>query len=212
MKRILIVGAGGFGRELFHWLAQHVDCGKEWVIGGFLDDRPEALNGYAYAPGIIGSIKDYVPSEGDLLVCAVALPRSKKMIVDALVARGATFMTYVHPGAVLGGNVILATGTVICPGVVIGSDARIGAFITVNLGTNIGQGVSVGDYVTLNSHCEVGATSKVEEGAFFGSHALVLPQTHVGAWSIVGAGAVAIATVQSGSSVFGNPARTFLRR
>ncbi len=43
MKKLLIVGAGGFGRELYVWASQHPDCGRAWTLAGFLDDNADAL-------------------------------------------------------------------------------------------------------------------------------------------------------------------------
>ena len=44
-KRLFIIGAGGFGRELEMWILR--DClDKEFEICGYLDDNPDALSGY----------------------------------------------------------------------------------------------------------------------------------------------------------------------
>ena len=38
--KLLIVGAGGFGREMHAWARQHPDHGRVWTFGAFLDDNP----------------------------------------------------------------------------------------------------------------------------------------------------------------------------
>lgn len=210
MRRVLIVGAGGFGREMAQWLRQHPDCGKQWALAGFLDDNAGALAGYSgYAP-ILGSIGDHAPAADEWLICAVALPKPKQAVTSALVARGASFMTFVHPGVVMGRDVHLGPGTILTPGVVVGDGARLGDFVTANLNTSIGQGASIGDLVTINSHCDLAARCQVDEAAFFGSHASVAAGVHVGRWSVVGAGAVVSKPVPDASRVFGNPARAFM--
>ncbi|NBX34537.1 hypothetical protein EBR16_04155 [bacterium] len=51
MKKLLIVGAGGFGREMHAWALQHPDHGRDWIFAGFLDDNPAALADFAaFAP------------------------------------------------------------------------------------------------------------------------------------------------------------------
>ena len=51
MKKLLIVGAGGFGRELYVWASQHPDCGQAWELEGFLDDNSQALQSFgSFAP------------------------------------------------------------------------------------------------------------------------------------------------------------------
>ncbi len=207
MKRLLIVGAGGFGREMFHWVLQHPDNGRLWSLGGFLDDKINALEGYNYIPGVLGTIRDYEPSPTDLLVIAIALPKIKKMVVGSLIQRGADFLTFVHPSVILGGNVRLGRGSVICPGAVLTSDVTLGDFVTFNCCSSIGHDARLGDFVTLSGHCDITGFCRVEEGAFFGSHACMIPNTRVGSWAIVGAGSTVIVSVPANVTVVGSPAR-----
>lgn len=207
MKRLFIVGAGGFGREVFHWLRHHPDCGKAWQVAGFLDDKADALEGYDYSPGVVGSIRDYKASPSDLLVLGLALPRVKKAVVGHLLSRGAEFMTFVHPSVVKGGNVRIGRGTFVCPGAVLTSDVVLGEFVTFNCSSTIGHDATLDDFVTLSGHCDITGFCHVAEGAFFGSHACMIPRTKVGAWSTVGAGSTVIMNVPDGVTVIGSPAK-----
>jgi sugar O-acyltransferase (sialic acid O-acetyltransferase NeuD family) len=207
MKNLFIVGAGGFGREMFHWARQHPDHGRLWRIAGFLDDKISALEGYHYVPGVLGTIRDYNPMPTDLLLIAIALPKIKKTVVESLIQRGADFLTYIHPSVVVGGNVSVGRGTVVCPGAVITSDVTLGEFVTFNCCSSIGHDARLGDFVTLSGHCDITGFCRVEEGAFFGSHACMIPRTRVGAWATVGAGSTVIMSVPDGVTVIGSPAR-----
>ena len=72
---LYIVGAGGFGRELFNWIKQHPDSGKAWNFAGFLDDNAEALKGFDhYQPGVAGSVMGYKPKAGEVLLCSISVP------------------------------------------------------------------------------------------------------------------------------------------
>ena len=46
MKKLIIVGAGGFGREVYNWAMDVQKVNNEWKIGGFLDKNPRALEKY----------------------------------------------------------------------------------------------------------------------------------------------------------------------
>jgi len=50
MKQLHIVGAGGFGRELYVWAGQHPDRGKARKPAGVLDAHPAALSPLAASP------------------------------------------------------------------------------------------------------------------------------------------------------------------
>jgi sugar O-acyltransferase (sialic acid O-acetyltransferase NeuD family) len=207
VKRILIVGAGGFGREVYFWMLQHPDCGRVWEIGGFLDDNPHALDGFDFPAGIVGSVKEYSPAADDLLVCGIGRAKPRRPVCEMLKAKGARFMTFVHPSAIIGGKVELGEGVFICPGVVISCCIKIGEFVMLNLGTTVGHDATIGAYSTLSAHCDVTGYCSVGETVFMGSRASLIPGSKVGDNTIIGAGAVVIRPVKPGTTVIGNPAR-----
>lgn len=203
---LYILGAGGFGRELFHWLRQHPDCGKAWEIAGFLDDNAEALKGFDYAPGVVGSVMAYKPKSGDLLVCSISMPKVKRPVVEGLLARGAEFLTFVHPRATVGGNVRLGRGTILCPGVIVTCDVSLGEFVMLNVNATVGHDAKVGAFTTASGHADITGFCTVGEGVFLGSHAHLIPHSRVGDNAVIGAGACVISPVSADVTVVGNPA------
>ena len=208
VRRLIIVGAGPFGRELASWLKTGEGQLSDCTAGGFLEDDPHALDAYpAYRPGVIGSITDYQPQPDDILAMAIADPRTKLHLADQLLARGGRFLTFVHPTAVCGDHVRLGTGVIVCPYAVISCHTTLGDFVTVNLTCTIGHDVTLGRGCTLSAHVDLTGFVSADEGAFFGSHASVLPKVHVGAFAKVGAGSVAVRHVPAGTTVMGVPAK-----
>ena len=47
MKDLIIIGAGGFGRELFSAAREAVGFGEQFRIKGYLDANPSALDRFA---------------------------------------------------------------------------------------------------------------------------------------------------------------------
>lgn len=209
MKRVLIVGAGGFGREVYSWAQAHPDCGRAWTIGGFLDDNHAALDGLEYDVPILGAAADYEPVPGDLFLCAMGKPEVKATVCRQLLDRGAEFLTLVHPSVVLGSNVQLGRGVVLCPGVVLTCDIEVGDFAMINCLSSAGHDVRIGAWATISAHCDMTGHTELGAGSFMGSGARILPGKKVGAGSLVGAGAVVLANVPADCKVFGNPARVF---
>jgi len=206
MKRLYILGAGGFGRELFSWVSQHPDHGRAWRIEGFIDDNLEALAGYDYDVPVVSSISSFSPGSDDLLACGLGTPALKEALCPPLAARGATFARIVHPTAVIGRNVTLGAGVVLCPYVVLTCDITVGDFVTFNCRSGCGHDVTVGDFTTVSSLADIMGGCRVGRGVFFGSGASVFPGRTVGDYAMVGAGSVATRRVAPGSSVFGAPA------
>ena len=209
MKTLWIAGAGGFGREVFGWARQHPDCDRKWRIGGFLDDNPRALEGFDYPAGVAGPISGHRPEADALYVCAIGQPPIKRRVCEGLRAEGARFLTLVHPSVILGPNVTLGEGVVLCPRVTLTADIAVGAFVCVNCHSSAGHDVTIGDWATISGHCDLTGGASVGEGAFLGSGVRLLPGKSVGAGAVAGAGSVVLRSVPAGRRVFGNLAKPF---
>ena len=209
MKKLIIVGAGGFGREVYAWAKDHPDCGTIWAIAGFLDDDAAALDGYNYPVGVIGSIAAHQQTADELFVCAIGAPLIKKKVCQALLARSATFVSLVHPSVILGENIQLGNGVVLCPRVTLTADISIGDFVAINCHSSVGHDAVIGDWATISGHCDLTGNTRCGTGAFLATGVRIVPSKSVGEFAYVGAGAVVIRSVKDGQKVFGNPARVF---
>ena len=207
MKSVLIVGAGGFGRELLSWCTHDPQYSTEWAVTGFLDDNPKALEGYDVSVGVIGSVADYRPRPDHELLCAIGRPVVKRRVVEMLKSKGARFRPDVHPTVVRGGRVWLGEGVVLCPGVILTCDIVLGDFVMFNCCDSSGHDVRVGSFSTISGHCDLTGFVAVGEGVFLGSGARVIPGIKVGDDATVGAGSTVIMHVAAGSTVMGIPAR-----
>ena len=213
MKRLIILGAGGFGREVAGYARLMQERGSGWDIAGFLDDNPDALKGYEDLDfGIIGSIQDYFPQEEDLFANGIGQPALRKQLVEKLESRGARFTTIIHPSVIIGRNVTFGDGCVFPPNVVLTADVRIGRHTCLNVGTCVSHDAVLGDFVQTSNFCDITGYVTLEDGVFMGSHATVLPSITVGKWAKIGAGAVVIKKVRPETTVIGLPARQLVKR
>lgn len=207
LPELFIVGAGGFGRELLGWIKDLPEWENEWSFAGFLDDDSSALDGFDYDAQVVAPISGFTPKSDQFFACGIGNVAVKRKACCSLLERGVRFMTIVHPKALVGSNVTLGQGVVICPGVTLTCDIQVGEMAMINLHSTVGHDASIGSWSTLSAHCDLTGGVQVGAGVFLGSGARILPGKSVGDDAVVGAGSVVIRDVKAGNSVFGNPAR-----
>ena len=201
MKDLIIVCAGGFGREVYY-MAKAV--GK-WNIKGFIDDNLHALDGVNIALPIIGSIKDWVPSENEVFALGVSNPKTKETIVDIMKTKGARFETIITPYARVIETAEIGEGCIISG--TVGDCAKIGNFVNI-MGSMIGQDSTIDDFSTTTGFTNI-ASAHLGKRVFVGSHAVVLNNLTVGDDAYVCAGSIVLTKVKAGTKVFGCPAKKF---
>jgi sugar O-acyltransferase (sialic acid O-acetyltransferase NeuD family) len=207
MKDIIIMGAGGFGREVLQWVKDINKANETWNIKGFIDDKPGALEeGCECDYKVIGSISEWQPGENEVFAAAIANPQVKENKVCGLKSRGAVFASVIHPSAYIGSFCKVGEGVILYPGTMVTINASIGNFVAL-LGSCVGHDSSVGDFSTISAFCAINGHVSVGERAFAGVGVTVIPSKTIGNDAYVGAGSVVIMDVKNGERVFGNPAR-----
>lgn len=204
MKRLVLAGAGGFGREVFSWAATNGPRGL-WREVVFIDDNAQALAETAFPARIDGPIADYRPAEDDVAAITVGDPATKKRLHQVLASRGTRFATLIHPSAVVGATSEIGEGCIVCPGCVVTANAQVGRHVTLNVYATVGHDAVVADYSTIGGHADVTGGACLGEGVFLGSHAVVAPRVRVGAFAVIGAGSVALRNVGDRTTVLGVP-------
>ena len=209
MQRMIIVGAGGLGREVEAFARHDYANGKDWYIGGFLDTRPEVLSAFATQVGVIGDPTTFVPQKDDIFIVAVGDTRLKKRLVASMRLRGARFVSLrthvqISPLATYGASVFGDRATV-------SVDAIVGDYAYIGADTILGHDVVVGDYAHIGARCFVAGRVHIGEGAVIHPMASIATDVRIGEWATVGLGAVVFNEVPPGTTVVGNPARRLPR-
>ncbi len=207
MKDLIIAGAGGFGREALSLAKTLNNIEPRWNIKGFINDIPDALDGVKCSHGIIGTIKDWQPSDNEVFVMGVSSPAGKEKIASILKSKGAQFITLIHPYAIVNEYVTMGEGCIINGRSSIGDGAILGDFVNL-AGSMVGQDAEIGDFSTTTGYANI-TNAKLGKRVFVGSHAVILNKRKVGDDAYICAGSIVFSNVKPGIKVFGNPAKKF---
>ena len=210
MKNLIIIGAGGLGREVLDMALdiQEQFPETEWRVKGFITDIPGDFNdkdtiGY----DIVGDIEHHVVSDDNVYAFAIADIGFKIKTINRFLDDGAQFITLVHPSSIIGRTVKIGTGSIISPRVTITCNVEIGNFVRIGGGTSIGHDAIVSDYSVISGTCGINGYAKIGRGTFLGSHVAVCPHAVIGDFASVGAGSVVLRRVKDNTHVFGVPAK-----
>ena len=206
-KNILIIGAGGFGREIETYALEKYKGSKEWKVVGFLDDNPHAIEDKKSNLKIISSIKEYKFRYNDFIILAIADPNIKKNIVNILSLKNVNFLTFIANNVILGIGVKVGTGSVICPGTIIPNNSSIEDFVTVNINCTIGHDTVIKPFTSLMPSVNIGGEATIGEFVFMGTNSNIAPRINVCKDAFIGMAANVISDITESGTYFGNPVR-----
>ena len=214
MINLIIVGAGGFGREVYSWLKDSINHGAGAVgecfqIKGFLTNNPNDLNGFKLPIGILGDPDVYIPEQDDQFVLAIGTIADKRRIAIGLRDRGARFFTLIHHTAVVADSAVLGDGVIICPFAVVSANVILGDFTMLNFYASCGHDAHIGNFCVLSPYATVNGFGILEEEVFLGTHATVTAQRRVGFRAKISANSVVMQDTPAYNLVVGVPGKNW---
>lgn len=213
---IVVIGAGGFGRETLDVIEAAVSAGDDLNLLGVVDAGPreEDLQRLA-ARGIpyLGSDEWFTTAPSDVrYIVAIGDPGVRARVAARLAASGLRARSVVHPAAVVGSQSRIGDGVVIASGVQISTNVTLGDHVHLNPGAIIGHDSVLHDFVSVNPGAVVSGNVSVESGVLLGAASVVLQGLAIGARAVVGASACVTKNVPTTATVIGIPARKMENR
>lgn len=206
MRNLIIIGAGGMGREVYNLATQCPGYLESYRIKGFLDDNLESLDKFNVYPPVLSKIQDYIIKKNDVFICSVGNVQIKRQLIDYINKKDGKFISLIHPTSLINCTASIGEGSIVFPYSQIGSHAVIGNYVLIQSYAAIAHDAVIGNYSRIDIQVVCVGSVKVGEAVTIHSGAIINHKVIIGDDAVVGATSFVIRKVKKGTTVFGNPA------
>jgi sugar O-acyltransferase (sialic acid O-acetyltransferase NeuD family) len=196
MKKIIIIGASGYGKEIAWVIDRMNHAGCELGLIGFCDDSPAKQNGTFAGFPLLWKLEDAAAQlPGARFMCAIGNNRARQSVVARAEAAGLLPHSIIDPSATIAPDTMIGKGSFVGIGSIVSTGAVIGSYVIVNHQTCIGHDVTLADFVQVCPGARISGGCHIGEGVLLGTNAATIPLINMGAWSTLGAGTTALTSI-----------------
>lgn len=158
-----IIGAGGFGREVYNSLS----LGEQTNTVFFVNDEYWYKNDDKILP-----LSEFKTDEYEVIV-AVGNPTNRKKIIESLPSK-TKFFTHIHSSVIiLDKSVEIGEGSIVCAGSILTTNIKIGKHCHLNLHSTVGHDTIIGEYFTTAPGVKISGNCNIGDCVYFGTNASV---------------------------------------
>jgi sugar O-acyltransferase (sialic acid O-acetyltransferase NeuD family) len=209
-RELVVVGAGGFGRETVEAVRALNATGARWRLAGYLDDDAARHGTLIDGVPVLGGTEELGNMPDASVVVCTGRPDnyvSRPRIVEALCLPPERYATIIHPSASVSTTSRVGPGSVLLAQTVLTAAVTVGSHVAIMPHVVLTHDDTIGDFATLASGACLGGGVSVGRCAYLGAGALVRERCSVGCGALVGMGAVVTRDVPADEVWAGVPAR-----
>jgi sugar O-acyltransferase (sialic acid O-acetyltransferase NeuD family) len=193
MKKALI-GAGGFANEV----KAHMG---EYDLISFVDDLY-----YNETDKNTKPLSRFNPNEWEVLI-AIGDPTAREELSNRLPIE-TKYFTFIHPSVlILGNDVEIGEGSVICAGSIITTNCKIGKHTHLNLMSTVGHDCVIGDYMTTAPGVKISGNCNIGKCVYIGTNASIKQKISICDYTVIGLNAGVVKNITEPGVYAGVPSK-----
>ena len=208
MKNIVIIGAGGFGREVKTLIDSINNQTPTYRFLGFYDDgfeKGQIINGFPVLGGILDINIINIQCSA---VIAIGDPQAKQGLYEKIKNSNVDFPNIIHPNVLLSDDFVeIGMGNIICASCIITCNIIINDFVILNLMCTVGHDTILSSFSSFMPSVNISGEVLIHEKVYVGTGAKIINQLEIGANTIIGAGAVVAKSLPENCTAVGIPAK-----
>jgi len=210
---LVVVGAGGFGRETLDVVESINRCSPNprFEILGVVDDSPSAENlARLKARDVphLGTVAEWLGGTRHAhYLIGIGDPAAREQVAAYFDGVGQVAAIAIHPASTIGSVTEIGPGSVICGGVQVSTGVTLGKHVHLNPNATVGHDARLDDFVSVNPSATISGSVRVGRRTLVGAGAVVLQGLTLGTDVMVGASACVVKDVLDATVVKGVPAR-----
>lgn len=203
----VVIGAGGFGREVLDVIEAAALTGSGHRFVGFVDDGQPAVDLIKDRGAVLLEGFEDPRAAGAAYLVGIGDPAVRAKVDADAGGRGLRSASVVHPTATFGALVSAGPGLVVCSSVCVTTNVTFGRHVHLNLGATVGHDCEVGDHVSVFPNVSVSGEVTIGAGVTIGTGTVIIQGVTVGAGTTIGAGSVVTRDLPPGVIAMGSPAK-----
>jgi sugar O-acyltransferase (sialic acid O-acetyltransferase NeuD family) len=208
VKPLVIVGAGGHGREALDIVEAMNAVSRTFDFLGFVDDDDRLNRALIERRGasLLGVVDILATTDAEYVI-AIGSPQVRRLVDGRITPYGRQAATLIHPDATIASETVIGLGAIVAAGARLTTNIRVGRHFHANQNVTVGHDCVFGDYVSLNPGCNISGNVTLGHDVMIGTGAAIVQGRTVGSGATIGAGAVVVDDIDAHVTAVGIPAR-----
>lgn len=210
IKPIVIVGAGGMGRDT-QWLIERInEEDLTYEILGYIDDgikKDTVVDGYKVLGGM-EVLEQYNDTQKLSVAFAIGNAKIRKKLAEKCLKNPKLeYPNLIDPSVISSKRVQLGMGNIICTSVIITTNIEIGNFNLICNRSIVGHDDTIGNYNTLYPGVLLSGDVHLKTQTEIGTGSQIIQGTNITDQVIAGAGSTIIRDIEEAGTYVGSPVR-----